>query len=285
MRRTCGIVLIAALVGVHLLLAGQVFLWHALESELNGYWGNVPVVACLTIGCGIGHVSLLALWAALGQGTAYVRLPLAFGGVTAVWVLETLWWTEGFHAARSAAWAVMFAVQALLVATGAIAGRWGIAWWRTMRHPERPRPAPPRFSLLLLFACVTAAAALLALGKVVAQWLGWSQDVLAWEFFYFLPIFGAFTAAITLVLLAPAVAPGLWKLLLFPALLVSAFLAFLTSATLEFTFGSHGGLDATSSTICQSVHAFVLLGTLPVYRLGLHLLRAPPESSPSPSAQ
>jgi hypothetical protein len=207
--------------------------------------------------------SLIALWAGLSRISSFLRLPAALLGIVWTWFLTVRLLDFPLRGEESAGWAAMFATQALSILVLVTAGR--LIWYLVRRGrpgatEETTRPV--QFSLRFLLLWMTLLAVILGLGSTAFQRLGWTPQVVRWQYFYFGPVLGAGNALFALIVLL-SLAGRTW--LLVRMLLASTVVSVLGYAhwyVLMLLFGNTGGVMATDLVLLAVYQVLYLYATL-----------------------
>lgn len=239
--------------------------WVAIGYERSDH----PLVLLAVAALPLAQASLLAIWIVGGRWLSYVRVPAALIGLTAVWALECH--ALGLELAddRSAAYALAFAVQTILV--GGLPALIRLGTWLAGRRRDRERsPSRVQFSVGFILGWVGAVGLVLGAWKLVLVRAGWPWQVIEGRLFLFGAVVGAYNAAFALIMLA-----GLWwgrrwwRIVpqgLFAAAWASA-IAASQGAALQALFGVDGNVFRAQWVFLAGFQAVYLLVTLVPIRL------------------
>jgi len=126
-----------------------------------------------------------------------------------------------------------------------------------------------QFSLRFLLLWTTLLALMLGLGSTAFQRLGWTPEVVKWEYFYFCPVLGAGNALFALIVLA-SLAGRAWLLVRMPlATTLIGVLGYAQWYVLMLLFGNTGGVMTTDFVLLAVYQAAYLYATpLPLHWAG-----------------
>ncbi len=197
MRTRTQIVVIALVLAVHALgdLALVIF-----DPEVSDDWG------LFIFAWPMSRVSLIALWVGISRFRSYVRFPVAVVATAWTWyVMFKPLGNAGVDAEESAGFAAMFATQVLIVLVAISAGRLLWRWRRLRRGSQSEDRLIPQYSLRFLLLWTTLLSIMLGAGRIVFAQLGWTPDVVGWEYFYYYPMLGVHNAVFALLVFASLV--------------------------------------------------------------------------------
>lgn len=260
MTRSRHIVVICLVLGAHVLLD---LLLLGGGWEVRGGWDLFLLAWPLSQG------SLVAVWAALSPMRSYVRFPAALLALAWTWFL-TVEVLTAYEATgeESAGWAAMFATQALAILILATVGR------LVCQRIERRRSGgsegdfrPVQFSLAFLLLWTTILAVVLGLGRTVLAALGWTAEVVKWQYFFFCPVLGACNAAFALIVLASLVGRNWLVARVLLATILVAVLGYAEWHLFMLLFGDTGGVKEEEFLMLAAFEAAYLYATLLPLRL------------------
>jgi hypothetical protein len=157
----------------------------------------------------------------------------------------------------------MFATQALSILVLVTAGR---LIWRLIKRGRLGATdadtRPVQFSLRFLLLWMTLLAVILGLGSTAFQRLGWTPQVVRWEYFYFGPVLGGGNALLALIVLL-SLAGRAWLLVrMLLATSVVGVLGYAHWHVLMLLFGNTGGVMATDLALLAVYQVLYLYATL-----------------------
>jgi len=226
--------------------------------ELHGTWDLFLLAWPFSQG------SLIALWAAVSRIRSFLRFPAALLGIVWTWFLTVrVLGLVSLRGGESAGWAAMFATQALsilVLTTGCC-----LIWQLVRRRRPGGRAAdtrPVQFSLRFLLLWTTLLALMLGLGQTAFQRLGWTPQVVQWEYFYFCPVLGAGNALFALIVLASLTGRAWLLVRMLLATTLVGMLGYAQWHVLMLLFGNTGGVAIFDFALLGIYQAAYLYATL-----------------------
>ncbi len=222
--------------------------------------GDVDV--CL-LGIPFGQGSLIAIWGALSRLPSYVRFLVGLGALAAAWFSAAMILDASATKPEGAGWAVMFVTQAALVVAVIQAVRFA-RWIRERRrNAESVDGRAYQYGVGTLLVWTTVAAVVLATLKWAWTSLGWSVEIVRWQYFFFCPLIGVFNAACALAVLWSLLGRRWWLIArIIGGIIVVGSLGALLPAALAAIFGETGGVDLVTALIMIGSQGFWLYATL-----------------------
>ena len=233
----------------------------ALALLLAGRWLEVTRIKeayLLSIPC--AQLSLIAIWSAAARVPAWLRLPVLLLGTVAI-SFVFLRANHSYGADTSAGWTVALATQALLVAIAVTLGRlWRLVFAK--RGPGTDDANALRYSLRMLLLWTTALAVLLGLGRELLARVGWTDEVLKWNYFLFMPVLGGANALYAVFVWATLLRRDCWPLRMLLGLLFVGLTGASMSFLLQILFNDDGGLSWPITLTWALGQAGILYATL-----------------------
>jgi hypothetical protein len=260
MQRSRQVVLICAVLAVHV---AADFLLLVGNSRIDGGWSLFLLALPFSQG------SLIAIWAAVSRMRSYLRFPAALLGLCWIWFLTvTVLDPYSARSPESAGWAATFAIQALCILILTTAGH--LAWRQIKRRRPGGRaedPQPLQFSLRFLMLWTTLLAVILGVGQFAFAQLGWTSEVVEWQYFWFCPVLGACNAVFAVIVLVSLVGRAWLIARILLAVMLVGVLGYSQWHLFVLLFADTGGLAIIDLLILAGFQAVYLYATLLPLRL------------------
>jgi hypothetical protein len=226
-------------------------------------WQLMSGTPAVVIAWPLSQISLVAIWAAFSRMPSALRFAGCLSASASAWLLLIVVLPNmSVYDRQAAGWGAACATQAATTVLVTAAVRWASRKQSRGKAPAGTAAGRFQFSIGFLLLWTAAVALLLGLCRAAVTQLGWTEEVLDWLYFLFMPVFGAGNAAVAGVVLV-SLGGRRWLLArMATSLIVASLVGYVQPCLLEWFFKSAGGLTRANAATLAVVQGAYLYGTL-----------------------